>query len=123
METPELVQSLCELLGTKLVAYLSSQQNTRTVRAWADPTDARTPQDHVVNRLRVVHQVATLLSDKDSALVIQAWFQGRNPLLGGVAPARLLRDSGVAGANVMAAARAFAARPQKSRSRNTGHAR
>ena len=123
LEAPELIQSLCELLGTKLVAYLSSVQNTRTVRAWAHPTDARTPQDHVVDRLRVVHQVARLLSDKDSAPVIQAWFQGRNPLLGGVAPARLLRDSGVACAKVMAAARAFASRPQRSRSRDTGHAR
>lgn len=37
--TPELVAELCDLLGAKLVAYLSSVADTRTVRARADPPD------------------------------------------------------------------------------------
>jgi hypothetical protein len=43
--------------------------------------------------------------------VVAAWFQGMNPRLGDVAPARLLREAelDVAGPRVLAAARAFAA--------------
>ena len=112
MATAELVAELCDLLGTKLVAYLSSVADTRTVRAWADPTDPRSPPDDVVDRLRIAHQAASLLGQEDSATVIQAWFQGRNPYLDDLAPARVLRDGevDVGGANVIAAARAFAGR-------------
>jgi hypothetical protein len=122
--TPELVERLRELLGSKLVAYLSSAPDTRTVREWADPKDVRTPPDDVVDRLRIAHQVATLLSEKDSAAVIQVWLQGRNPLLDDVAPARLLRDStlDIAGPSVMAAARAFAASPENPKMRDPRHA-
>lgn len=111
ISTPELIQSLCELLGTKLVAYLSSVTDTRTVREWADPADAHAPPDEIVDLLRFAHQAATLLAEKDSAQVLQAWFQGRNPLLDEVAPARLLRGSEIdeAGPSVIAAARAFTA--------------
>jgi hypothetical protein len=63
------------------------------VRAWADPTDPRSPSNDVVDRLRLAHQAASLLGQKDSATVIQAWFQGRNPHLDDVAPARLIRES------------------------------
>lgn len=115
--TPELVQTLCDLLGTKLVAYLSSVADTQTVRAWADPTDPRSPPEDVLDRLRLAHQAASLLGQKDSATVIQAWFQGRNPYLDDAAPARLLRESGttIAGTSVLAAARAFAACPDSTR--------
>lgn len=113
--TPELVAELCDLLGAKLVAYLSSVADTRTVRAWADPTDPRSPPNDVLDRLRIAHQVASLLRQKDSAPVIQAWFQGRNPYLDDAAPARLIHesDTNVAAARVLAAARAFAACPRE----------
>ncbi len=114
MATAELVAELCDLLGAKLVAYLSSAADTRTVRAWADQTDPRSPTDDVVDRLRLAHQAASLLGQKDSATVIQAWFQGRNPHLDDLAPARLIREGGttIAGTSVFAAARAFAACPE-----------
>lgn len=111
MGTPELVQRLCELLGTMLLAYVGSERETRTVRQWADPDDARSPSEEVLDRLRITYRAVTLLADRDSAAVVQAWFQGRNLLLDDVAPARLLRDGeiDVVGPNVIAAARAFAA--------------
>ncbi|HWJ65120.1 MAG TPA: hypothetical protein VNT31_00440 [Nocardioides sp.] len=93
--TPELVMTLCELLGAKLVAYLSSVPDTRTVRAWADPTDPRSPPSDVVDRLCIAHRAASLLIQKDSPAVVQAWFQGGNPLLDGAAPARVLREDPV----------------------------
>lgn len=110
MATPELVTELCDLLGTKLVAYLASAADTRTVRAWADSADDNEPPDEVIERLGIAHKAATLLSEKDTAPVIQAWFQGRNVLLGDIAPARVLRDGEVdiAGSSLLAAARAFA---------------
>ena len=111
MATPELVAELCNLLGAKPGAYLSSVADTRTVRAWADPTDNRSPPHDVVSRLRIAHQAASLMRKRDSAAVIQAWFQGRNPLLDDVPPARLLRESevDVAGTSVITAARASTA--------------
>ncbi|MBE7324183.1 hypothetical protein IEQ44_05920 [Nocardioides sp. Y6] len=122
MATPELVTTLCELLGAKLVAYLSSVADTGTVRAWADQTDPRSPPDDVVDRLRIAHQAALLLGLKDSVTVIQAWFQGRNPYLDDFAPARLIREGGttIAGTSVLAAARAFAACPA-TRHQEDGH--
>ncbi|WP_216849200.1 hypothetical protein [Pimelobacter simplex] len=85
LATPELVERLRDLLGAKLVAYLGSVQETRAVRQWADPADARTPSTEVVNRLRMAYRIAALLRGKDSAAVVQTWFQGMNPRLGDVA--------------------------------------
>lgn len=112
LSTADLVQRLCEVLGAKLIAYLGAVDDTRTVRAWADSADDSAPPDEVIERLCIAYQAGTLLSEKDTASVIQAWFQGRNPLLDDIAPARVLRDGevDVGGANVMAAARAFAGR-------------
>lgn len=108
---PELVERLRELLGAKLVAYLGSVQETRAVRQWADADDQRTPSTDVLNRLRMAYRIAVLLRSKDAAPVVQAWFQGMNPRLDDVAPARLLREGDLeqVGPNVLAAARAFAA--------------
>lgn len=108
---PELVERLRDLLGAKLVAYLGSVQETRAVRQWADANDSRTPSSDVLNRLRMAYRIAALLRSKDSAAVVQAWFQGMNPRLDDVAPARLLREGELdqVGPNILAAARAFAA--------------
>ncbi|NYI44960.1 RecG-like helicase [Nocardioides aromaticivorans] len=110
LPTSELVARLRDLLGAKLVAYLGSVQETRAVRQWADPVDARTPSTEVVNRLRMAYRITALLHEKDSAAVIQSWFQGMNPHLDDVAPARLLREGNIeqVGPPVLAAARAFA---------------
>ena len=100
---------LMGLLGAKLVAYIGSVRETRAVRQWA--AGDREPSAEVVLRLRTALQVAGLLREKDSAAVVQTWFQGMNPQLGDVAPARLLREGELdeVGPQVLAAARAFAA--------------
>src|SRR3546814_16622879 len=104
LTTPDLVERLRDLLGAKLVAYLGSVQETRAVRQWADAGDARTPSTDVVNRLRMAYRIAALLLGKDSDAVIQASFQGMNPRLEDVAPARLLLggDSGKDGTKTLA---------------------
>lgn len=59
----------------------------------------------------MAYRVAALLRQKDSADVVQAWFQGMHPRLNDVAPARLLREGDLdqVGPEILAAARAFAA--------------
>ena len=109
MPVAQVVTALRELLGAKLVAYIGSVRETRAVRQWGEGT--RTPNDAVVQRLRLAYQVAALLGERDEPAVVQAWFQGLNPQLDDQAPARLLRegDLDVTGPQVLAAARAFVA--------------
>lgn len=106
----ELVDRLRDLLGATLVAYLGSAQETSTVRRWADPSDPLTPSGAVMDRLQTAYEIAVLLAEKDSASVVQAWFQGMNPRLDDSAPARLLREGELdqVSHDVFAAARAFA---------------
>jgi hypothetical protein len=105
----DLVVKLRELLGAKLVAYIGSVNETRAVRQWADGD--RVPSADVIRRLRLAYHVAGMLAERDQPRVIQAWFQGMNPLLEDAAPARLLREGADddSGRQVLAAARAFAA--------------
>jgi hypothetical protein len=101
------VAELRDLLGLKLVAYISGVKETRVVREWAE--GSREPRSPVPDRLRLALQVALLLREHESVAVVQAWFQGMNPLLDDRAPARVLRedDLAVAGPQVLSAARAF----------------
>ena len=108
LPAPELIQDLRDILGAKLVAYLGSVKETRAVRQWAD--GERHPSEQTMHRLRTAYHVAALLADRDSRAVVQAWFQGMNPQLDDIAPARLLREGPLdeAGPAVLAAARSFA---------------
>lgn len=110
LSMPVLVKELRDLLGARLVAYLGGVRETRAVRQWAEGT--RTVQDPTdERRLRLAYQVAVLIAERDSAGVVQAWFQGLNPQLEDRSPARLLRegDPEEVGPLVLSAARAFAA--------------
>lgn len=105
----ELVMELRALLGARLVAYLASVRETRAVNQWSEgsrETDAET-----VRRLRDAFVIAKMLAQSDPPSVVQAWFQGLNPLLDDRSPARLLRegDPDDVGPQVLAAARAFLA--------------
>jgi hypothetical protein len=103
-------RTLRDRLGARLVAYLGLVKKTRVVRQWADAADPRKPSALVENRLRAAYQIAGTLREADSAAVIQAWFQGMNPLLDDYSPAKVLRegDPEESGPRVLAAARAFA---------------
>jgi hypothetical protein len=78
------------------------------VHEWS--AQGRGPKDaSVAPRLRLALQVASLIAQRDSPDVAQAWFQGLNPQLGDRSPARLLREGDLAevGPEIVAAARAF----------------
>jgi hypothetical protein len=80
LPVPQLVTEVRDLLGAKLVAYLGGVRETRAVRQWADGD--RGVQDRVdEQRLRLAHQIASLIAQKDNPGVVEAWFQGLNPQL------------------------------------------
>jgi hypothetical protein len=105
----EVVAALRETLGAKLVAFLGGVRETCAVREWEQGT--RTPTDEVIQRLRAAYYVTAMLHDRESAPTVASWFQGMNPELDDIAPARILRDQDLdtAGPAVLAAARSFIA--------------
>lgn len=109
LPAPELIRVLRDVLGAKLVTYIGSVKETRAVRQWAE--GEREPSAETMQRLRTAYHVAALLAETESRQVVQAWFQGMNPELDDVAPARLLREGSLeeAAPAVLAAARTFVA--------------
>lgn len=109
MPQPGLVVALREILGATLVAYLGKVTATRVVRQWADGTRSISDAEDV-ERLRIAYRAARLITERDSVAVVQAWFQGLNPVLDDRAPALLLREGELAdaGPQVLSAARDFA---------------
>ena len=110
MSTAELVAALRSLLGAKLVAYIGGVKETRAVRQWAEGSrKIANPTD--VERLRVAYRAARMINLKDNIQIVQTRFQGLNPVLDDVSPARLLRDGDVDtdGPRVIAAARQYVA--------------
>jgi hypothetical protein len=91
MRLPELAGELRELLGAKLVAYIGSVSETRAVREWSE--GRRAPGSSQVRlKLRLAYEIAACIAEADGREIAQAWFQGLNPLLDDVSPARLLRE-------------------------------
>jgi len=110
MAFPVLAAELRELLGARLVAYIGSVHETRAVREWAE--GRRGPSSAAVERrLRLAYELASCIADVDGRQVAQAWFQGLNPLLDDVSPARLLREGDLdeVGPLIVAAERQFLA--------------
>lgn len=108
MNTPELVAALTDRLGLKLVAYLARSKESHAPREWARGTEVLANTEDI-ERLRLALQAANLIMTREPAAIAQAWFQGLNPVLGDISPARLLRetDTDTAGPEILAAARQF----------------
>jgi hypothetical protein len=100
---PDMTKFLTDLLGTKLVAYITDT-DAGTVRRWE--RDSNGPRDEHERRLRTTAFVARLLLEAgDADHVVRAWFIGCNPQLADEAPADVIRDDRPRDA--VAAARAF----------------
>lgn len=105
---PAVASNLSSLLGARLAAYLGGVKETRAVREWS--MGDRRPSGDVERRLRLAYQVGLIVSQRESQHVVQAWFQGMNPNLSDVSPARVIRDGDIdeVGPRVIAAAKEFA---------------
>ena len=90
----DVVGKLTDILGAQLVAYIGSVKETRAVREWIAGT--RAPRGDASHRLRFAYRVAKCIADSDGIETAQAWFQGLNPLLGDISPARLIRTGDLA---------------------------
>jgi hypothetical protein len=102
----DIVVRLREALGAKLVAYMANVDTTRLVRAWADGATAPEPSSE--GRLRVAAEALEILGASLDPVTIGTWFQGMNPLLGDVSPARFVRNmEGTHAKDVLVAARSM----------------
>jgi hypothetical protein len=105
----DVTQQLTDILGAQLVAYIGSVKETRAVREWIAGT--RVPRGDTSQRVRFAYRVAKCIADADGAETAQAWFQGLNPMIGNVSPARLIRtgDLGTDGPRIIEAEEHFLA--------------
>ena len=103
-----LVDRLRGLLGARLVAVIAGVQETRLIHEWAAGNNAIS-DPILMTKLQLAFITASLLADRESPAVAQAWMQGKNPVLEDQVPALLLRNSHSpeTGQQILAAARAF----------------
>lgn len=106
-DVPQIVSDLREKLGAKLVTYIAGASKTQEIWAWAD--GVLTPSSDVMQALRAAHQGLELIEQNEGAGIAAAWFQGMNPHLGDLSPARVLRERRTeeARAEVLGAANSF----------------
>lgn len=104
----DVVRELVAMLGATTVAAITGVSETRAVNQWMHDRSPQKP--HV---LRFALQIANMISGVDHESV-QAWFQGSNPRLDDAIPALMLRNRPLADvqAQLVAAARSFASRPE-----------
>jgi len=88
----ELLSGTREMLGARLTAYIAGVKTTGQISSWIaeespDLTDAQ------LRRLRLAYVVAAALVNREGKATTQSWFMGLNPVLGDVAPARLIVET------------------------------
>lgn len=101
--TKDAASFLSDLLGAKLVAYITDADDT-TVRRWCSGANA--PRDAAERRMLAASHIAHMLLEAgDATHTVRAWFMGMNPQLGDETPADVIRTDRPREA--LAAARAF----------------
>ena len=87
---PDMAAKLQELVGQRLIAYVTSSRSNKTVARWA--TGDNTPNPESRNKLRALFRTVLILETQEPAETIRAWLTSSNPLLGDAVPAEVLRD-------------------------------
>jgi len=106
MPVDEVASFLQDLLGRRLVAYMTGVEDAKTVSRWVGGEVGSVRQESE-ERLRTAYEVAHLLVQFDSPRVVKAWFIGLDPQLDDVSPAETIHEGKLEEAK--AAARAFIA--------------
>lgn len=104
MDMAQLIRSLQDVLGQRLVAVVAGVRDAKAVSKWAK--GERSPHPDAELRLRNAYQVTQLLLQKESAETVRAWFVGMNPVLDDQAPALAIAEQPQ---DVLQAARSFLA--------------
>jgi hypothetical protein len=90
METSEVVQELCEVLTSKLVAALSGVKDPGQVRKWARAE--LQPTQPAEQRLRFALDVIQEIEGTHGRKVAQAWALSINPVLNYQSPVQAIRE-------------------------------
>ncbi len=90
METSEVVQELCDVLTSKVVAGLSGVKDPGQVRKWA--RGDLEPTQPAQQRLRFAHDVIQEIESAQGRRVAQAWAMSINPRLGYESPIKAIRE-------------------------------
>lgn len=100
---PDMAAKLQELIGQRLVAYVTGSRSNKTVARWA--TGDNTPNPEGNSKLRALYRTVLILDTEEPAEAIRAWLTSPNPILGDEVPAEVLRAGDPV--RVFHAARAF----------------
>lgn len=103
--TSDIARFLEEVLGGKLVAFVTDVSDPRTVSRWA--SGERNPRSDHEERLRSAAQIFRLLNTAESPHTVRAWFVGLNPQLDDESPAAAIHEGRFR--EVIVAAKAFLA--------------
>jgi hypothetical protein len=95
------------LFGQRITALITGVNDPKTVGRWIRGQE---PQESHYRRLQDAYHVITLLEVAESEQVARAWFLGMNPDLDNQAPAAVLTDDPIYGAQrIMRAAHSYLA--------------
>lgn len=87
----DLAQELQDILTQRLTAYIVGLSDGRDIGRYA--RKERKPHHGTDAKLRELYNLVSMMKNKEDAETIQVWFQGRNPNLNDVSPARLLHEN------------------------------
>lgn len=90
METSEVVQELCDVLTSRLVAAIAGVKDPGQVRKWA--RGELEPTQPAEQRLRFAHDVLHEIESTQGKKVAQAWAISVNPRLGYDSPLKAIRE-------------------------------
>jgi hypothetical protein len=77
-------------LGQQIAAYLAGLKDAETVGRWA--SGKARPRGLALSRMQSGYQAARLVGAAYGDTTARSWLFGTNPVLGGAAPAAVLRD-------------------------------
>lgn len=86
---PEMADQLQQLVGQRLVAYVTGSRSSKTVARWANGDNA--PQQQGQDKLRALYRTMLILDTEESDETIRAWMTSANPYLGDEVPVDVLR--------------------------------
>jgi hypothetical protein len=100
----DIVESLEDVLGQRLVAVIAGVSDAKAVGKWA--RGERSPHPDTEQHLRDAYQIVQLLIEQEPAETVRTWFVGMNPDLGDQAPVFVVASEPV---RALQAARSFLA--------------